>query len=323
MNILFRTDSSFKLGLGHVMRSLVLAKRLQNEDKAFNIFFATQNLNGNINSKISEEGFIVYSLKSNKRKELIEVIKQKKVNFLVVDSYKIDSQYEKKLLKKIACKTLFFDDTFNKHYSDIVLNHGIQVKEKEYKKLITKKTKLLCGSRYTILRDEFFKSYPKTTHKDKVAIILGGNDAQNLSLNIAKLLHKIDSKYKITIITTSANKNIHFLKKEKNITLLVDIENVAEVLSKQSFIVCASGGNLFEIMALRKRFINIQVADNQASIVHFLDKKEIFTTLQMKEITKKRVKEKIEYIMKNKIYNRLTLEFSEDRLVKEIISEFT
>lgn len=321
MEILFRTDSSTSIGLGHVMRCLVLAQRLHEEDKHLNISFATQNLSGNINAHIVNNSFTLHVLHSNKKAELINLLSEKSINLLIVDSYEISSKYEKKLLQKISCKTLFFDDTFKKHYSNIVLNHGIQVKKHSYTSLLSQKTKLFCGSKTTLLRDEFFKSFPKTTHKNRVAIFLGGNDVKNLSLKIAMILKTIDVGYKITIITTSSNQNIDLLKKNKSLTLLVDINNIAEILSQHSFIISASGGSLFEIMALQKRFINIEVATNQRSIVNFLEEKSIFTTIDIDSINKKALKNKIDYIMNTDIYQKLDLKFSKDYLAKKILKE--
>ncbi len=59
MNILFRADSSSTIGTGHIMRDLVLAKKYPND----NIIFVTQNLEGNINYKIEEEGYKLESPK--------------------------------------------------------------------------------------------------------------------------------------------------------------------------------------------------------------------------------------------------------------------
>ncbi len=301
----------------------MLAQRLKNENKNTNIAFATQNLDGNINSKIIKKGFRVYPLKSTKKNELIKLVKNHKIDLLIIDSYEISPKYEKEIIKKIKCKTLVFDDMFKKHRADMVLNHGLHVEKKSYKNLVSKKTKVFCGPKYTILRDEFLKKYKNSKNDNKIAIILGGNDIQNLSLKIAKLLKNINPKYKITVITTSVNKNINQLKKEKDIKLLVDIKNIAQRLSKHSLIICASGGNLFEVMALKKRFINIKIADNQTSIVKFLKKQKIFTTLDKKDINYLNLKKQIEYTSTNNIYDKLDYKFSKTTLARKILSELT
>jgi len=323
INILFRTDSSSTIGLGHVMRCLVLAQRLKLENKNTNIIFATQKLDGDINSKIIDNGFKVHTLSSTKKNQLIKLLSLKNIDLLIIDSYEIGPKYEKEIIKKIKCKTLVFDDMFKRHNADIVLNHGLHVEKKSYKNLVSKNTKVFCGSKYTILRDEFFQQYKNSKDDNKIAIILGGNDIQNLSLKIAKLLKSINPKYKITVITTSVNKNISQLKKEKDITLLVGIKNIAKILSKHSLIICASGGNLFEVMALKKHFINIQIADNQDSIVKFLKKKKIFTTLDKEDINSLNLKKQIEYTSTNNVYDKLDYKFSKTTLARKILSELT
>ena len=62
-NILFRADSSFSIGAGHIMRDLVLAKKYAK--KGYNIIFATRNLKGNLNDLISKNKFIVEILEDN------------------------------------------------------------------------------------------------------------------------------------------------------------------------------------------------------------------------------------------------------------------
>ena len=76
MNILFRADSSSFIGTGHIMRDLVLV----NEFSLDKIFFATQELSGNINYKIKESGFNLEILKSNNFEELDILIKKFNIN---------------------------------------------------------------------------------------------------------------------------------------------------------------------------------------------------------------------------------------------------
>ncbi len=114
MNILFRADSSSTIGIGHIMRNLVLAKRYPND----NIIFATQNLEGNINYKIEEEGYKLEILKSNSIDELNTLIKKYNIDMLIIDHYGIDYNYEKELkAKNLKLKIMALDDTYEKHYA--------------------------------------------------------------------------------------------------------------------------------------------------------------------------------------------------------------
>jgi UDP-2,4-diacetamido-2,4,6-trideoxy-beta-L-altropyranose hydrolase len=321
-NILFRCDSSSTIGLGHVKRCLLLAKRLKVHDKNLKILFATQKLYGNINEEILKSGFSIYSISDNSVKMLDYFVKGLKTNLLVIDSYDIDYKFEEQLkIQNPTLKILSFDDTINPHCSDMVLNHGVQAQEKEYKRLVSKKTKLFCGSEYTLLRDEFLDSKRVKVTRNSVAVILGGNDVLNLSSKIADLLLEINKKYKITIITTSANQNLKELKQSKDIEVLVDINNIASVLASKSLVITASGGTLFEVLSLKKKFINIEVASNQKVVDKFLKNKGIKTTIKAEDLTKESLKNRIEYIKKNNVYKKLTLKFAKNRLVKKILKE--
>ncbi len=320
--ILFRCDSSSNIGLGHIKRCLVLAKRLKEYDKNLKILFATQNLHGNINQEILKSGFSIYSIRDNSVEMLDYFVKGLQINLLIIDSYDIDYVYEEQLkIKNPTLKMLSFDDTIKPHKSDMVLNHGVQSQEKEYKKLLPKKTKLFCGSEYTLLRDEFLETKKTKVSRNSVAIILGGNDVLNLSSKIADLLLEINKKYKITVITTSVNPNIKELKENKNIELLVDINNMASVIAIKSLVITASGGTLFEVLALKKKFINIEVASNQKVVDKFLKNKGIKTTIKAKDLTKEVLKTKIDYVKKSNCYKKLTLKFAKNKLAKKILKE--
>lgn len=321
-NILFRCDSSSTIGLGHVKRCLVLAQRLKEYNKNLKILFATQNLHGNINIEILKSGFSIYSIKNNSLKELDYFIKGLFIDLLVIDSYEIDNIFEEQLkINNPSLKILSFDDMLRPHCSHMVLNHGIQAKKSYYKNLVAKDCKLFCGSEYTLLRDEFFEKYNKKFVKDTVAIILGGNDILNLSLKIASYLFEINKNYKITVITSRVNPHLKELEESKRIELLVDISNIAEVLSSKEFIISASGGTLFEVLALRKDFINIEVVKNQEVVTQFLENKGIKTTIEIDELNVKNLKNKINYSKKNNLYNKLKLKFAKSKLAEKILRE--
>lgn len=320
--ILFRCDSSSAIGLGHVKRCLLLAKRLKETNKNLKILFSTLDLNGNINSEILKSGFSIYALKDNSFENLDYYVKGLAIDFLIIDSYEIDHIFEAQLkLNNPKLKILSFDDMLYEHKSDIILNHGIQSKKINYKFLTSSKSKVLCGSEYTLLRDEFFQKYKAKIQKNSIAIILGGNDALNLSSKIAEYLTLINEKYKISVITTSANSNLQQLKRDEKIELFVDVNNIAQLLSSKQLVICASGGTLFEVMALKKNFINIEVAKNQEVVTKYLEKKLIKTTIKAENLSIKELEKKIEYVNKIDVYKKLNLKFSKDKLVKRILKE--
>jgi spore coat polysaccharide biosynthesis predicted glycosyltransferase SpsG len=242
------------------------------------------------------------------------------LKLLIIDSYEINDVFENELkMKNEKLKILSFDDTLQPHNSDMVLNHGIHAKKKAYKTLVQSSTQLFCGSKYTLLRDEFFESYTKKATKNSVAIILGGNDVLNCSSLLAHLLLSINPAFTITIITSSVNPHLEELQQLQHIELLIDITNIAQTLATKELIICASGGTLFEVLALRKPFINLQVAPNQQHIVDFLNSNKIFTTLQAKSLSKSNLEEKLTYVFENDIYQNLSLDFSKTKLAKKIL----
>ena len=142
MKILIRADSSSTIGTGHVMRDLVLAKQYKKDT----IFFATQNLSGNITHKIKEIGYKVKTLHSSTIQELNILIKKLSIDMLIIDHYEINYKYEEQIKKhNPQLKILSFDDTDEKHYCDILLNHNIYANSKNYKTLVPKKCELRCG----------------------------------------------------------------------------------------------------------------------------------------------------------------------------------
>jgi UDP-2,4-diacetamido-2,4,6-trideoxy-beta-L-altropyranose hydrolase len=209
MKILFRADSSSTIGTGHIMRDLVLVEQFPNDT----IYFATQNLKGNINDKIIKNGYELINLKSNDVDELDIIIKNYNIDMIVIDHYRIDYKFEKTLKEKNPNLIIFsFDDTYEEHYCDILLNHNVYADKNKYKNLVPKKCEIRCGSKYTLLRREFKiektkSKFKNTSNKKKIFIAMGGVDSANLNIKILEVLKTFDH-IQVEIVTTKANKNL-------------------------------------------------------------------------------------------------------------------
>jgi len=276
-NILFRADSSSKIGLGHIMRDLVLALQFKNS----NITFASQNLVGNINDKILHEGYQVVLLKSTGKKELVQLIKKLKIDLLVIDNYEIDYKIEKYIKKKTDVKLFVFDDTYEKHHCDILLNHNLGADAKKYKKLVPKTCKLRCGSKYTLLRDEFYKEKKKkSTLKNKkiktIFIAMGGTDHSNINPKILEVLSNFKN-IKVNLVTSSSNNNLDELqrisKEKKWLKLHINSTKIAKLMRKSDLAIVTPSVILNEIYFMEIPFIAIKTASNQKHIANYLKTK--------------------------------------------------
>lgn len=266
--ILIRVDSSYTIGTGHLMRTLVLAERYSNAE----IIFASRKLRGNCNHLIEEAGYTLTILHTHTFAELDTLVKQNKIDLLVIDHYEIDYRFEKQL--KFANKELqlmVLDDLYKKHYCDILLNHNIYADATQYKGLLKKECELLCGERYTLLRKEFLE--PKTF---KVMVAMGGADTQNISAKIVQtLLHY--PFVKINLISTRANINLEklysFAKKSDRVSLHVETQELANLARQSDFSIISASVLANELYSMKIPFIAISTARNQKYMVKFLQER--------------------------------------------------
>ncbi|MBE0499776.1 MAG: UDP-2,4-diacetamido-2,4,6-trideoxy-beta-L-altropyranose hydrolase [Campylobacterales bacterium] len=294
-NILFRADSSSVIGTGHIMRDLVLASRY----KDANIVFAVQDLKGNINHAIAEAGHSLKILRSNDIKELDTLIKTLKTDMIVIDNYGIDAAYEKELkIKNPALKILSFDDTYEKHCCDILLNHNISADEKRYKGLVPEGCELRCGAAYTLLRDEFMQEKQKAkkpssdTRNKNIFISMGGADHSNISIEILEVLDSFPHLH-AHVVTTTANAHLQALKEyvhgKDKITLHINTKQIARLMHEADAAIVTPSVTLNEVIYMDLPFIAIKTAENQQDMYRYLSKNnysalEEFDAIKLKSL---------------------------------------
>ena len=285
MNILIRADSSSYIGTGHIMRDLVLAKQYPNE----NIIFATQNLEGNINHKIKEANYKIELLESNDFKELNSLIKKLHIDMIIVDHYDINFNFEKKLKElNPNLKIFVFDDTYEKHNCDILLNHNISGDEKKYKNLVPENCELRCGYKYTLLRNEFIEAknqksiIKKSKNQKTIFIAMGGADNKNLNIKILKVIKnirkEININLKVNLVTTTANKHLdklkEYCKNKKWINLQINSNEIAKLMIQTDFAIVTPSVTVNEVYYLDIPLIAIKTAENQMDMYKYLKKNQ-------------------------------------------------
>ena len=286
MNTLFRVDSSSDIGLGHLMRCLVLAEQYRNDD----IIFATQNLKGNVNQKIIDKDYKLLILNDNSIDELCKNIELLHIDNVIFDHYGIDDKFEKTVKEKTSVHILSFDDVYKKHYCDVLLNHNIYANARKYEGLVPEFCDVRCGKKYTLIRDEFkrikIKNHPINKESPVIFVCLGGADPDNVSLIVLKILVDFDNAT-INLATTSANKNIRklqdFSKQHQNISICVDC-NIAEMMKNSDFAIITPSVIIHETMSMGLPFISIKTADNQKMMHQYLCEKN-YIALSLSELS--------------------------------------
>ena len=268
MRVLFRADSSSKIGTGHIRRSLVLASRLDERE----IFFATKSLEGDINNIIP---YPVFTLETSSIDELIKLIKELNIDKLIIDHYEIGFDDEKKIKEALPnLRVLVFDDLYEKHYCDVLLNHNIYAKKSAYEGLVPEHCELRCGVLYTLIRSEFRDEKKRKREKIyDVFIAIGGADIKNIT---PKIIENLPKKLKICVATTSSNPNIAKLQKleRENLNLKIDDKKIEKLLNESKFAIISPSGLVHEALFMEVPFLAIKVAKNQRLMYEYLIENE-------------------------------------------------
>ena len=290
-NILFRADSSSTIGTGHIMRDLVLVS----QHKDANIVFAVQDLEGNINHKIVEAGYKIEILESNDIEELDRLIKQYNIDMIIIDHYGIDYKYEKQLSTlNSQLSIMVFDDTYEKHHCDILLNHNISANENQYKGLVPENCELRCGADYILLREEFYKE--KAIKREKiydVFIAMGGADHSNVNIKILEVLKNINN-IQVVVVTTTANQHLKKLQRysrnQQWVSLFVNSNQIAKIMGQSRYAIVSPSVTVNEVYFMEMPFIAIKTADNQFDMYNFLKQRKF---MLLNEFNKYRLKRKL------------------------------
>ena len=320
-NVLFRADSSSIVGTGHIMRDLVLAEQFKDDS----IIFATQDLSGNINYKIEEKKYRIEILDSNDIKELETLIKKLKIDMIVIDHYGIDYNFEKQLKENNPSLIIMsLDDTYEKHYCDILLNHNIYADSSRYKTFVPDSCELRCGLEYTLLREEFrieqLKKRSVSQNDINVFIAMGGADHSNLNVSILEVLENFPAIH-ANIVTTTANQYLSelqaYIKNKSNVTVHVNTNHIAQLMHEATLAIVTPSVTVNEVVYMRIPFIAIKTADNQNEMYKYLCEHNYLALETFNPIVLKNKFETLLNQQEVKLINFIDLSLDEKKMVLE------
>ena len=304
MRVVFRVDASLQIGTGHVMRCLTLAKMLKENGKS--VEFICRKHKGNLIDRIASDGFKVNRLELPKNSctdvklahfhwlgvtqrqdadDCIDILKAEKTDWLIVDNYALDEEWQKKL-KPYYEKLMVIDDLADrKHQCNILLDQNYGRSRKDYEAFASESTKLLMGAQYSLLRPEFeqWRQYSLDRRNEanfkSLLLNMGGADPDNITEKVLERLRSANLPKDI-IITIVMGKTAPHLQSVKSCAsklpyrseVKVDVDNMAEVMANSDIAIGASGSTTWERCCLGVPTIQIITAYNQEFIAQQLDK---------------------------------------------------
>jgi len=187
MKVIIRVDAAYGDGLGHLMRCLVLTEYWRS--LGANCQFFTKNPSDQAIIFLKDYDWYDVALDGDYSWRNIEA------DIFLVDSYHLLVGRD-----DVASFLVLLDDWPHREIdADILIDQNPIRTTEEYKNFVSKRTRMLLGNNYLLLRKEFYNqrfSYVGLAHKKlNVLIYLGGSDSSGYTFEIAKMLFSDFSQY--------------------------------------------------------------------------------------------------------------------------------
>ncbi len=313
LNIAFRVDSSYQMGIGHVMRCLTLAKMLQQTDNVRILFFC-RTAKGNINQVILDAGFEVVEMQAPRTdvqgalfhsswlgasqqedaRELLALAQALGIgsfDHLIVDHYGIDSSWHQ-MLSAFSCRIMVIDDLGDRdHDCDILLDQTFNCQDLKYRQRVPAHCRLLLGTEFALLRAEFqcdseaIRQRRAQADIRHVLVMFGGSDPDNLSLKTLQILIRRPEIEKVSVIMGRSALHyetiMNYCRDKPGLHCYHAPEHIAELMLSADLAIGAAGTTAWERCACGLPSVAVIQAENQRQISHELAQIGVMTCLEI------------------------------------------
>lgn len=320
MKLLFRCDASVKIGTGHLMRCLSIANAAKS--LGWKICFVIRDPSEIIIDQISCAGHKICKLETTNHRqnktlttlqhgdwlpvsqnqdaqETIDFIKDFNPAWVIVDHYALDSEWHS-MIKRQGGNILVIDDLGDRNLScDLLLDQNLGANPEKYLGKVPSYCKLLLGPDYGLLRSEF-REWREKSIKGRlggkmkyILITMGGVDEQNYTLRVLReIANSKRAKDFVFIVVIGelyphANSLYEFVETSRlKINVLLNIKNMAELMSKSDLCIGAAGATSLERCCLGLPTISFAIANNQKGVLEQLVKNECSLATSVESILK-------------------------------------
>jgi UDP-2,4-diacetamido-2,4,6-trideoxy-beta-L-altropyranose hydrolase len=291
------------IGSGHVVRCLALAHAARGAGAQ--VEFVCRGHAGHLAGLIGSDGFAVHLLpapaqpaavaagqsyaqwlgvsQAQDAQGTLEALRGSAVDWLVVDHYALDAQWEV-VLKALVPRMLVIDDLANRpHLCRILLDSSLEgAGAPRYAGLVPPDCVQLRGPRYALLRPEFAALRQASLARrsapvlDRVLVFMGGSDPHNETARALQGLGLAQRSLRhIDVVVGQGYPFLDALREQEQACALpaqmhVQTLHMAQLMALADLAVTSGGGVSWERCALGLPGMVTIVGDNQSLIAHQL-----------------------------------------------------
>jgi UDP-2,4-diacetamido-2,4,6-trideoxy-beta-L-altropyranose hydrolase len=304
MKAVFRVDASLQIGSGHVMRCLTLAEALRAHGAQCH--FISRAHPGHLLELIRKRGFAVNALPAElspppantqvvserpnepahapwlgsdwqtDAEETGAIVESLRPDWLVVDHYALDQQWETALRPWVDRIMVIDDLADRRHDCDLLLDQNMVAHmHTRYVDKVPAACGLLLGPKYALLQPIYAELHnripPRESQIQRIFIFFGGADRDNLtgrSLAAFMSLNRPDIEVDVVIADNCPHAETisHQVVGHGNIHLYSSLPTLATLMVKADLAIGAGGATSWERLCLGLPTLVVTLAENQRPI---------------------------------------------------------
>lgn len=280
-----RADASTQLGMGHVMRCLVLADQLR--ARGGECWFLCKPAPGDGEAAITASGHGLLRLPqapcgaAQDAAQCLDALRQAgdaPWDWLVADHYALDAAWETTMARATGARLLAIDgQAARRHDADLLLDPvGLPGQEDRWDGLLPARCKRLIGPAHALLRPEFRgaarhrqQGRPAPGDPPRVLLCFGGSDAPDATRQVLKALAggrpALAAAFDVVIGAGYPHGPAlaELAAGLPAVTVHRQPPQLADLMRRADLAVCAGGGTLLELCALGTPALVVSIAQNQ------------------------------------------------------------
>ena len=274
--ILIRADGNGRIGSGHLMRCMTIADALLEKEEVLFVTASQESV-----GLIEKRGFAAFYLQGH-LSELLEVVQRYQPRLILIDSYEVS---DKELAETAKLAPVVYLDDFGQtvYPVDFIINYNVFADKEAYAQLYQgKNTQCLTGPSYIPIRPAFTQeTYHVRDEMKNVLLLTGGGDYYGLAEKFLEHFGKQTELLGITFHLVCGYYNGHAqeLRKKaencKNFRIYENLQEIWKLMHTCDLAVTAGGTTVYELCAMGVPLLGYSFADNQQSVLHFLQENKI------------------------------------------------